>query len=397
MKLINKQLETNVNNELMLAKLAENLNLDFITDGSNIKKIADTYSNEHTQFANVVDQTIATGYVSTMPSEYLDLFGRQYNLHRRRYNNIVILSNTEAVSVKINKDQALVTALDGPTQVLSANTVIYSNDNFMVTNIDNVYFNTINDTVNLSVRLTLSSEASYFVIKEETEFTIASNNSIVSTILPYLDLTFNRSIGLASIEETEDDYKARIYEGTYVAHNGANSLISSITKEVPLLHSIEVDNYLEGRPITYIYPYTKRLILSGNDNLIETFIGPMIETSLSNKVIYGQLVKVIPPHPVVCNLFISFNTDTRPTVSYLDNICLNLNDYFYTDKLITKQTLFTYINNYLTDYKLKQEDYRFEFTSPHISEEVFNLANEGEDVVLPKGRFLFLNSIQEEV
>ena len=84
MKLINKQLETNVNNELMLAKLAENLNLDFITDGSNIKKIADTYSNEHTQFANVVDQTIATGYVSTMPSEYLDLFGRQYNIHRKR-------------------------------------------------------------------------------------------------------------------------------------------------------------------------------------------------------------------------------------------------------------------------------------------------------------------------
>ena len=267
----------------------------------------------------------------------------------------------------------------------------------MVTNIDNVYFNTINDTVNLSVRLTLSSESSYFVIKEETEFTIASNNSIVSTILPYLDLTFNRSIGLASIEETEDDYKARIYEGTYVAHNGANSLISSITKEVPLLHSIEVDNYLEGRPITYIYPYTKRLILSGNDNLIETFIGPMIETSLSNKVIYGQLVKVIPPHPVVCNLFITFSTDTKPTASYLDNICLNLNEYFYTDKLITRQTLFAYINNYLTDYKLKQEDYRFEFTSPYISEEVFNLANEGEDVVLPKGRFLFLNSIQEEV
>ena len=394
--MLNKQLEVNVNNELMLSKLAENLNLDFITDGSNIKKIADTYSNEHVQFANVVDQTIATGYVSTMPTEYLDLFGRQYNLQRKRYNNIVILSNTEAVSVRINKDQALVTAIDQPTQILLANTVIFSNESFMVTNVDNVYVTNINDVINLSVKITLSLDVDSFIVKEGTEFTISSNNSVINTILPYLDLTFNRSIGLASIEESEEDYKARIFEATYIANNGANSLISSVTKEVPLLHTVEVDNYQQGRPVTYIYPYTRRLILAGNDNMIETFIIPMIETNLTNKVMYGQIVKVLPPSPLVCNLFITFNTVTKPTSSYLDNICLNLNDFFYTDKIVTKQTLYNYINNYLLDYKLKEEDYRFEFTSPFVSEEVFNLDNDNSEVLLPKGRFLFLNSIQQE-
>ena len=203
--MLNKQLEVNVNNELMLSKLAENLNLDFITDGSNIKKIADTYSNEHVQFANVLDQTISTGFVNTMPTEYLDLFGRQYNLQRKRYNNIVILSNTEAVSVKVNKDQALITAIDGPTQILSANTIIFNDDSFMVTNIDNVYITNINDIVNLSVKITMSLDVDSFIIKEGTEFTISSNNSKINTIIPYLDLVFNRSIGLASIEESEDD------------------------------------------------------------------------------------------------------------------------------------------------------------------------------------------------
>lgn len=392
--MLNKQLEVNVNNELMLSKLAENLNLDFVTDGSNIKKIADTYSNEHVQFANVLDQTISTGFVSTMPSEYLDLFGRQYNLQRKRYNNIVILSNTEAVSVKVNKDQALITAIDGPTQILSANTVIFNDDSFMVTNIDNVYITDINDIVNLSVKITMSLDVDSFIIKEGTEFTISSNNSKINTIIPYLDLVFNRSIGLASIEESEDDYKARIFEATYIANNGANSLVSSITKEVPLLHTVEVDNYLEGRPVTYLYPYTKRLILAGNDNMIETFIIPMIETNLNNKTLYGQIVKVLPPSPLVCNLFIDFSNKPKPTLSYLSNICLNLNDFFYTDKVITKQTLFNYINNYLLDYKLTIENYRFEFTSPFVSEEVFNLNT--DEVVLPKGRFLFLNSIQQE-
>lgn len=392
--MLNKQLEVNVNNELMLSKLAENLNLDFVTDGSNIKKIADTYSNEHVQFANVLDQTISTGFVSTMPTEYLDLFGRQYSLQRKRYNNIVILSNTEAVSVKVNKDQALITAIDGPTQILSANTVIFNDDSFMVTNIDNVYITDINDIVNLSVKITMSLDVDSFIIKEGTEFTISSNNSKINTIIPYLDLVFNRSIGLASIEESEEDYKARIFEATYIANNGANSLVSSVTKEVPLLHTVEIDNYLEGRPVTYLYPYTKRLILAGNDNMIETFIIPMIETNLNNKALYGQIVKVLPPSPLVCNLFIDFSNKSKPTLSYLNNICLNLNDFFYTDKVITKQTLFNYINNYLLDYKLTIENYRFEFTSPFVSEEVFNL--DADEVVLPKGRFLFLNSIQQE-
>lgn len=393
--MLNKQLEVNIGSELMLSRLANNLKLDFITEGSNIKKIADTYSNEHIQFANVVDQAVSTGFVSTMPTEYLDLFGRQYNLQRKRYNNIIILSNTEAVSVKINKEQALVTAVTQPLQILLANTVIFSNESFMVTNIDNVYVTNINDSINLSVKITLSLDVDSFIVKEGTEFTI-SNNSIASTILPYLDLTFNRSIGLASIEESEEDYKARIFEATYIANNGANSLISSITKEVPLLHTLEVDNYIQGRPITCIYPYTRKLILAGNDNMIETFIIPMIETSLTNKVLYGQLIKILPPSPLVCNLFLKFNTTVKPTSSYLDNICLNLNDFFYTDKIVTKQTLYNYINNYLLDYKLKEEDYRFEFTSPFVSEEVFNLDNDNSEVLLPKGRFLFLNSIQQE-
>ena len=188
--MLNKQLEVNIGSELMLSRLANNLKLDFITEGSNIKKIADTYSNEHVQFANVVDQAVSTGFVSTMPTEYLDLFGRQYNLQRKRYNNIIILSNTEAVSVKINKEQALVTAVTQPLQILLANTVIFSNESFMVTNIDNVYVTNINDSINLSVKITLSLDVDSFIVKEGTEFTI-SNNSIARKILPYLDLTFN--------------------------------------------------------------------------------------------------------------------------------------------------------------------------------------------------------------
>ena len=97
----------------------------------------------------------------------------------------------------------------------------------MVTNIDNVYITDINDIVNLSVKITMSLDVDSFIIKEGTEFTISSNNSKINTIIPYLDLVFNRSIGLASIEESEDDYKARVFEATYIANNGANSLKGS--------------------------------------------------------------------------------------------------------------------------------------------------------------------------
>lgn len=395
--MLNKQLETNINNERILEKLAENLGIDFITDGSNIKKIADTYTNEHVQFANAVDQTISSGFINSMPSEYLDLFGRQHNLQRRRYNNLVLPSYLEIVNIKINKEQALVTDLNSSVLLLKQGTIIYTDESITIESLENVYASSINDVIDISVKINLGIGLNSFVIKEGSTYSINSNNEEIFTILPYLELSFNRSVGLATLEETEEDYKARIFEATYIANNGANSLISSIAKEVPLITTLEVDNYVKGKAVTVIYPYTNTLILAGNDNTLETFIIPMVETSLSNKVIYGQIIKVLPPKPIVNNIYIKFNSTIKPTQSFLDNICLNVNNYFYAEKTISKETLFNYINANLLQYKLKLEDVRFEFISPYVSEETFNLSSEVNNITVPKGRFYYLNNISVEV
>lgn len=394
--MFNKQLETNINNERILDKLAENLGLDFITDGSNIKKIADTYTNEHVQFANAVDQTISSGFINSMPTEYLDLFGRQYNLQRKRYNNLVLPSYLETVSVKINKEQALVTSLSVGLLILKANTIIYSDDSITIESLENVYISDINEVVDISVKISLNLGLDSFVIKEGSSYSIPSNNSEIQSILPHLELSFNRSVGLAILEELESDYKARIFEATYIANNGANSLIASIAKEVPLVTTLEVDDYVKGKAMTYIYPYTDTLIVAGVDNVLETFVIPMIESSLNNKVMYGQIIKVLAPSPIINNVYIKYTGTVKPSESFLDNICLSVNNYFYTTKTIDKVTLFNYINSNLTTYGFKFEDFRFEFISPYVSEEVFNLSSLVNEITIPKGRFFYLNSITIE-
>ena len=91
--MLNKELETNVNKERILTRLAENLGIDFISDGSNLRKITDTYYQESVEFSNLIDNAISSGFITTMSNDFLDLFGRQYNIQRKRYNNYIILSS----------------------------------------------------------------------------------------------------------------------------------------------------------------------------------------------------------------------------------------------------------------------------------------------------------------
>ena len=123
--MINRQLEVNINKEKILTDLANNLNIDFITDGSNLKKMADTYSAENVNYATNVDDAIANGFLTTMSSEFLELFGNQNGVYRKNYNNIAIYNYQEAVSLSVNKIDAMVTEIDAPYVVYKKGDLIY--------------------------------------------------------------------------------------------------------------------------------------------------------------------------------------------------------------------------------------------------------------------------------
>lgn len=392
--MINRQLETNVNNEKILENLANNLNIDFITEGSNLRKLADTYSAENINYATSVDDALSNGFISTMSSEYLELFGRQNNIYRKNYNNISVYSYQEAVELSVNKVNAMVSEINEPITVFKKSELIYTDDNIVVECLNDIIIGDINETVNVSLRITLALSLSQYTIAEGSEFTVVSPNSSIINILPYFTLKFKRPVGLAVLQEFEEDYKLRIYESTYLANNGANSLVSAITKEVPFIYFIETDDYTNGRGIKTLYPYTQELVDTGLDEYINNLIVPLVESNLRGKVLHGSLVEVIKPEPLLLNIEISFNGTYNLTESYRDNVSLAFNRFFCTYKNINRMILESFIKTELGITTENIKEIKFIFTSPYVSEETFTLTSEPtSEITIPKGRFLHLSGI----
>ena len=392
--MLNKELETNVNRERILTRLAENLGIDFISDGSNLRKITDTYYQESIEFSNLIDNAISSGFITTMSNDFLDLFGRQYNIQRKRYNNISVYSGQELVRVLINKDEALITSFNSPTLLINKGMIIYSDENINIESLENVYLSDINEEKYISLRINMGIDINSYTIQEGTSFKILTTNQEVLSILPSLTLTFDKPIGLSVIEETIEDYKLRLIEATYIANNGANSLISSLTKEVPLISYIETENYVDGKGIKNLYVYTQNLIKNSTDSVINFYLIPMLESNLRNKIMYAQLINIKNPEPLLVNLEVKIDKKyLKPTLSLLNNITLLANQYFYKEKKVSKDMLYTFINTYLSEYNIKEEDYKFTFSSPYVSEEIFNLDNIVNEIEIPIGRFLYLSNI----
>lgn len=392
--MINKQLETNINNERLLKRLAENLNIDFVSEGSNLKKIADGYSSENLGFATSVDMAIANGFTTTMSADFLELFGRQYNIYRKRYNNISLYAYQEAVEISVDKDDALITSLDTIITPFKKGDLIYSDDNIIIEATSDINIVDMNVPVNVSLRVTMALGLSAYTIQENSNYKVLPSNQNVVTATPSYNLLFKRPVGLAVIDEFEEDFKLRLYEATYIANNGANSLISAITKEVPLLYLTEVDDYKNGRAIRAIYPYTQELIDTGVDDAIDTYIIPLVENNIRNKIIYGQLISVFKPEPLIANVTITFKNNATLTETYLDNATLQFNRYFSTVKNLNKQVMIDFIKTELGVYGNNIDKVDFIFNSPHISEETYNLSSELNTFNLPRGRFLHVNSIR---
>ncbi len=394
--MINKQLEINVNDERLLEKLAENLNINYITDGSNLKKIADVYSVEKLNYSNSVDDAISNGFLSTMSSEFLELFGRQNNIYRKNYSNIAVYKYQEAVELSVNKESAMVSEITQEYTLYKKSELIYTDDNIIVECLEDIVLKDINDVLNISVRITLALSLGQFTIQEGSEFIVTSPNSRLSNLLPFFTLRFKKPVGLAVLQEYEEDYKLRVYESTYLANNGANSLVSAITKEVPFIYFIETNDYKEGRSIKAIYPYTQELVDNGYDDFIDNLIVPLVETNLRGKTLHGSLIEVLKPEPLLLNIEIDLKNGNKITDSYLDNTRLSFNRFFCTYKNINRSILESFIKNELALQDETIIDIKFIFTSPYVSEETFTIENEPlSNIEIPIGRFLHLNSITQ--
>lgn len=394
--MINKELELTINQQNILENLARNLNISSVTDNTSIKKIADTFEAELRNYSDATEIAIRNGFLSTMDDSLFEQFASDFGIYRKRYSKIKINKEDQAVGIAVNTQMLFTKNLINFTPFRKGDT-LYSNSTINIKALEDITFqNTDGTYIYRDLEITLKSgEEEYFIIPYEAEYLLTPKQEDLIPHTPSYKLLFNSSIGLTRLEESMDDFRLRVYEATYLASNSANSLLTAVTKDVPLLYHVETDNIEVGRSIDVIYPYTYSLIMNGFDNDLSTLVIPMIETSLSNKSYYQNMVKVKQPKSFNLAVRVKYGNQPAPTYSVVDIMCSDFNTNYYTTKSITVSKIKDIILDALFRYKLTREDISLYFISTDISTEGMELPDT-ETITLGLGRFLYLSAIEED-
>lgn len=391
----NKQLETRVNSIKILERLSENLGVDFITDGSNLKKIADVFTNEITAFSSEMDRAVSNSFIGTMQSNFLNAFGNERSLPRKVFNEIVLNKKQEVVEAYIDLSTSLLSEINEKTKLYTRGDILISNEYFIAETLEDVYIESLTQRVQLSLKISMQFEQTSYLIAEGETYASTPTYGTSVTLIPNMLVLFKRPVGLAMLVESADDYRMRLMEEEHRANNGANSLISSIVKEVPYLLYLEIDNYSEGHAIKTVYPYTRQLLEYGSDSYVQEMLVPLVNSSLQGRVLYGNKVRVKAPEPLMFNIKITFKKGSIVSESYLSNATITFNKTNTSIKNVDKTIIESNLKSVLSLYRENIESIKYIFTSTYVSEETFEL---GEEVFkLPQGRFMFLNNIEGEV
>lgn len=388
--MINRELELTMNSQDILNKLARNLNIGIVTDNSNIKKISDSFEAEMRNYGDAVENSIANGFLSTMDDELFELFASNFGLYRKRYNRIRLRPIEQVAVLKVEQATLFTENYTNFTPFRRGD-VIYSNDTFSVVALSDVYFSSTVDNVYPHLEIVLRDTESTFVINEGTEFNVSTRQNELRNNVPTYTLKFEQVIGMSLVEENINDFKLRVYEATYLSANGANSLVSAITKEIPYLVSTETDSTIEGRALSVIYPYTQTLIDYGADAAIQGIVIPMMESSLNQKGFYKNLVSIKEATPI--QLHVEVNTgDLQIADTVFLSTTIEFNNAFYPIKEININEIKTFISQSLGSQSIKNENINIYFSSDLFSEDKF-LMNPEESFEIPIGRFLNIRLI----
>lgn len=390
--MINKELELTINKQKILENLATNLNISSINENTAIKKIADSFEAEMRNYSDATENAIRNSFITTMDEDLLENFAANFGLYRKRYSNIRIRASDRTVKISVNSKLIFSKNATNFTPFRKGDT-LYSNDAFSIKALGDITFTTAQSEVFPDLEFRLRSDKESFTVYSDTTYTVPPVQSGVQTLVPFFNVFIEDTIGMAIAEESVDDFRLRIYESTYLANNSANSLMTAITKDVPLLYYIESEDIDKGRAISVVYPYTYTSIVNGSDPLLSTIVIPMIETSLATKSFYSNMIKVKEPQAINLIAKFKYKNTLIPTQSVLTAITREFNILFFNDKRVSASQLKTLLVQSLFRYEVSRSDIDLYFINANISEEGL-LLDEEEYIDISIGRYLNLVALE---
>ena len=394
--MINSQIENNLNTNRLLNKLADNLGIDYIQQGSNIKKMTDSFVGETLLFSDAVDSAISDIFLGSASPQAVQQIGALLGIYRQNYQTSSFNASDNVVTISLIPQVSNVTATTINMNPFKAGDIVTVDSLFQLQFINDVVLTSNVTGTPISGIITAVSTNNSINISANSTYQLNPTQIDASTSNRQFLLTFNKAIGISTIQEALADYVSRLYESTYASANGANSLVSTIAKQIPYISFLETENIESGRSIQNIYVYTDNLISYGEDQTITDLIIPLIQTGILNRALPGTSVKCSSASPIRMSIEItsSLIPSQIPVQSVLNNVSNLFNKTYSTFRSnVFYSDVINYVNKLLSSYNIPTNAYNISIVSPLLQESIGITDYTTTPIDVPLGRFLRIDSL----
>lgn len=374
---MNKQYSVNRNN--IYTNIASNLNLKSLHVNNGVYKIVQPITDELENFVSYTNSLLNELDPLTASYNTLIKMGAELGVYRQYYNEIQLDSSSDLVSL-VTDQKNIFSTQDIDTLLLFNKGDSYAFSTYSIIFLTDVY---ASDT-NISVKIILQNNSS-LSIEENTLLTLTP--TVNYNTVKEVQLLFNKSISLFNIQESIEDFRAKIIKAKNSRYFNRNKSIDLALSEVPGILAIEIDRK-ENNAFSNIYIYTEKLLTDGQDPTISPLLTTSFSSSLNKYLedIYQYQVTAATPLSMTINIA-SINNYSE---DYLKSL---LNTYITRLKTLSIKDVSDFFNNYLA-LNISEENVTFALKSDSIFENDINL-NKTLLLELPAGRFFYVSNIKK--
>lgn len=356
-------------------QVAYALNIKDPTPNSKITNLIETVINELDNFEAMSTTVVDNMFIETCNSEYLDRVGSQEGIQRGRTRSFKINKNTNMIGIKNLSGRSI-------NRKYLRNTSIQLEDNLWVTLLEDLDLMNVGETiVPISVELKTNE--------------VQSNNLSIVKGSAYLTdfenvyVEFIEEISIPLIEESEEEYRARVLFARGTSNFGSESAIKSCIASSSFVDTYTID-YDTTPPTIYIF---NRGMLTTSDygNNLEVYSKPIISSHLNLKKADGTSYEIALPNPVTFKITIQARVDNPRQValelfSFSDYIVKSFRlgeEYEITTDMIRQHLLSLSVDLSFLD------DYNITLFKTYLN---FEYAAENNSITIYKNEYPFLES-----
>ena len=356
-------------------QVAYALNIKDPTPNSKITNLIETVINELDNFESLSTTSVDNMFIETCNSEYLDRAGSQEGIQRGRTRSFKIGKNTNMIGIKNLSGRSI-------NKKYLKNTSIQLEDNLWITLLEDVDLMTIGEDI-----LPISVELKTNEVQTNSLSIVKGSSYLTDFENVYID--FIEEISIPLIEESEEEYRARVLFARGTSNFGSESAIKSCIASSSYVDKYTID-YDTTPPTIYIF---NRGMLTINDygTNLEVYSKPIISSHLNLKKSDGASYDISLPSPVTFKIAIEARVENPRQValeffSFSDYIvkAFVLGEEFVINTDMIRQHLMS-----LSVDLSFLDDYNITLIKTYLN---FEYASENNSITIYKNEYPFLES-----